>query len=252
MQVGGARSYVLGDDARFTSLAQERRARLSRRYRHGPDIDAAIVHAVQTAVGGMEVGTGAVVQVRAGAGTLARLIAVRLGLPVVAVDRNVTQVADAHGRGLAAIAAELHALPLRRATVRCVVADRALRRRIDVARGLVEIRRVLHADGALVAVVRSNTRDGHELDALMGVPRRPRADALDADAGAGILARHFAHVDQRALDYTLEFPDGQAAAAYVATLPGRRTLAARLAVIERALRLTYGVQMLVARGPHAG
>lgn len=239
------RSFVLAEDNHFTSLALEQRVRLQRRYRRGPDMEAAVVLAVSV------LAPQTVLEVGGGAGALASMIGERVDARVLAADTNAALAADARARGVGAVVAGVRALPFEQATLGCVVADRALRLQRDVDRGLPEIRRVLRADGALVAVARSNTRDGHELDALTGVDARVRADALNADNGWDLLSHHFHRVVQQILDYTLEFPHGQAAAGYVATLPGRAAQVSRIAGIERPIRLTYGMRLFVAEDPRA-
>ena len=243
MTPAGHRSFVLAADNHFTSLALEQQAWLRRRYRRGPDIEAAVLLAVSV------LAPPTVLEVGGGAGALASMIHRHLGVRTMAVDSNATLVADAHARGVGAVVADVRALPFADASLGCVVADRTLRRRSDVDRGLTEIRRVLRADGALVVVARSNTCDGHELDVLTGYDARPRTDALSAANGWDLLSRHFHRVDQQTLDYTLEFPDGQAAARYVATLPGRAAQVPRIAGVDRPIRLSYGARLFVAEAP---
>ena len=243
MTPAGHRSFVLAADNHFTSLALEQQAWLRRRYRRGPDIEAAMLLAVSV------LAPPTVLEVGGGAGALASMIHRHIGVQTMAVDSNATLVADAHARGVGAVVADVRALPFADASLGCVVADRTLRRRSDVDRGLTEIRRVLRADGALVVVARSNTCDGHELDVLTGYDARPRTDALSAANGWDLLSRHFHRVDQQTLDYTLEFPDGQAAARYVATLPGRAAQVPRIAGVDRPIRLSYGARLFVAEAP---
>ena len=237
------RTFVLAADSHFTSLALEQRSRARRRYRHGPDLQAAVVAAVAA------LAPRSVLEVGGGAGMLAAVIGRYLGVRVVAVDTNAALAADAHARGVRAVVAGVRALPFERAAVECVVADRALRLPRDVDRGLPEIRRVLRLDGALVAVAQSSARDGHELAALTGFDAPAPVDALSADHGADVLGRHFRHVDQQTLDYTLEFPDGRAAARYVATMPGRGAQASRIAAVDHPIRLAHGMRLFVAQGP---
>lgn len=237
------RSFVLAADNHFTSLAVEQRARLLRRYRRGPDMEAAVLLAVST------LAPRTLLEVGGGAGALASMIGQHVGARTLAVDRNAALVADARARGVDAVVADVRALPFDDATLACVVADRTLRRRRDVDHGLPEIHRVLDAGGALVVVVRSNTCDGHELDALTGFKPHARSDALNADNGRRVLSHYFSRIDQQTLDYTLEFPTGQAAAGYVATLPGRAAQVSRIADVDRPIRLTYGVRLLVAEHP---
>jgi SAM-dependent methyltransferase len=238
-------SYILSGDDHFTSLAHERRARIQRRYRYGPDVEAALLMAVAA------VGPRDVLEVGAGAGALAAQISKHVGARVVAADTNAALTADAHARGVHAVVADVGALPFYRATLGCVVADRVLYHGRDVVEGLREICRVLRSDGALVAVVRSGSRNGHELDALLHLERRGPADALNAENGRAVLSRHFRHIDEQNLDYVLDFPDGEAAAGYAATLPGRASLAHRIAEIEHSIQLTFGMTLFTAEEPLA-
>lgn len=237
-------SYVLSADSQFTSLAVEQRARLQRRYRHGPDIETALLAAIATVAG-----VGDVLEVGARAGALAERIGTRIGGRMLAADPNAMLAGDAHARGIRTVVADVRALPFGRATLGCVVADRALRRERAVTDGLPEISRVLTPRGALVAVARSNMRDGHELDALLGFENRPRTEAFNTENGGDLLIRHFHRVEQQGLDYVLQFPDGAAAASYVTTLPGRAALALRIASVEHEIRLTYGVRLFIAEEP---
>lgn len=237
------RSFALAEDNHFTSLAMAQQARLRRRYCHGADMEAAVVLAVST------LAPRTVLEIGGGAGALASMIRKHIDARVLTADTNATLVEDAYARGVSAVVADLRALPFRRATLGCVVADRALRLRRDVDHGLPEICRVLRPDGALVAVARSNTRDGHELDALTGLNAHLRTDALNADNGCDLLDRHFHRVEPQTLDYTLEFPHGQAAAGYVATLPGRAAQVSRIADVDHPIRLTYGMRLFVAQDP---
>jgi SAM-dependent methyltransferase len=238
-------SYVLSGDNHFTSLAHERRARIHRRYRCGPDVDAALLMAVAA------VEPRDVLEVGTDTGALAAQIRTHVGARVVAAGTNAALTADARARGVRAVLADVGALPFSRATLGCVVADRALYHGRDVASGLREIRRVLREDGALIAVVRSGARNGNELDELLDVDRRGRVDALNAENGHALLSGHFRRVDERNLDYVLDFPDGEAAAGYAVTLPGRAELAPRIAEIELPIQLTFGMTLFVAGGPRA-
>jgi SAM-dependent methyltransferase len=238
------RSYVLASDDHFTSLAVEMRSRLQRRYRHGPDIEAALLMAVT------EIGPRDVLAIDAGSGALAARIGRRIGAHVVATSANDALTGDAHARGVDVVVADVAALPFPVGALSCVVADRALQHERDVVDGLPEIRRVLREDGALLAVVRSNTCDGHELDELLDLDRRPRSDALSVENAHDVIGGHFQRVRQQVLDYTMEFPDGEAAAAYVATLPGRGAVAGRVARIPHPIQLTYGTALVIADQPH--
>ena len=238
-------SYVLSGDNHFTSLARERRARIHRRYRAGPDVEAALLNAV------VEVGQRDVLEVGTETGALVARIRTHVGARVVASGSSAALTADACARGVPAVLADVGALPFDEGTVGCVVADRALYHGHDVANGLREIRRVLRADGALIAVARSGARNGNELDELLDLDGRSRVDALNAENGQVVLSDHFQRVDERNLDYVLDFPDGKAAAAYAATLPGRTELAHRIAEIEHSIKLTFGMTMFVAEGPRA-
>jgi SAM-dependent methyltransferase len=243
MAIGFHRSFVLSSDNQFTSLALEQRTRLQRRYRHGPDVEAALLSAVAA------VSAGDVLEIGARGGVLAARINAHVPARVVAVDHNAMLMADAHARGICAVVADAGALPFGSATWTCVVANRSLYRDRAVLDGLPEIARVLTSRGALVAVARSNIRDGHELDVMLGLDSHPRNWALSAENGGDVLMRHFHRVEQQRLDYELEFPDGAAAASYISTLPGRASLASRIAAIEHEIRLTYGVSLFVAEEP---
>lgn len=236
------RPLVLAGDRHFTSLALERRLRLERRHRRGPDIDAAVLLAVSSARHDLVVEVG-------GSGALAGLMRTYISARVLAVDGDAALLADAHARGFDAVVADVRRLPLGDTSVDCVVADRVLRHRREVVDGLPEICRVLRDDGMLVAVARSNVHDGHELDDLLGVRLRARTDVLSAETGPELLAAHFRHVEAQTLDYVLEFPDGATAASYVSTLPGGQAHAAGVADISSVIRLAYGVRLFVATHP---
>ncbi|HSK92170.1 MAG TPA: methyltransferase domain-containing protein [Euzebyales bacterium] len=241
--MGYQRSYVLAGDNHFSSLAQEQRARLQRRHRHGPDIEAALLAAVA------QRHPGRLLQIGSGSGRLAARISRHIAGRVVAIDVNAALTADAHARGVLAVVAQVRALPFAAGAMDGVVADRALRHERDVAEGLGEICRVLRPDGTLLAVVRSNARDGHELEVALGIAARRHTDALSTENGEAVLRRWFRHVEHQSLDYVLAFPDGRAAARYLATLPGRADMARHIATMKGSITLTYGVSLLVATAP---
>jgi SAM-dependent methyltransferase len=156
---------------------------------------------------------GSVLEVGCGPGELSKRIAVELGAAVFAIDISPRMVELARGRGVDAQLGDVQELPFPDASFDCAVAAWMLYHVPDVDRALRELARVLRPGGHLVAV--TNYLDHlSELRAL--ATDRPNPEwAFSGDNGRGLLAAHFATIDEHDAAGTIRFPDREAVVSYL-------------------------------------
>ena len=164
-----------------------------------------------------------VLEVGCGPGRLAERLRVERGIRVTAVDTSERMVALARARGIDARLGDVHTLAFGDASFDVVIAAWMLYHVADLDHGLREIARVLRPGGALIATTNSEQHLG-EMWRLVGLDGYPLP--FNAENGAAILGRHFAHVDQQDVSGTVNFPDREAIRNYSRLLdqgtpPGR-------------------------------
>lgn len=177
-------------------------------YRHadGPDAREVALAAVA------EAKPDAVLEVGCGPGELSERIATDVGARVTALDISPRMVELARGRGVDARVGDVQELPFGDGEFDCAVAAWMLYHVPDVDRALAELARVLRPGGRLVAVTNSH-RHLQELYEVLGAERV--AYPFSAEDGAEHLRRHFARVERRDAYGWINFPDREAAQAYV-------------------------------------
>lgn len=175
------------------------------RYADGPDARQLAVEAV------LEVAPRRVLEVGCGPGEAAERIAAA-GAEVEALDVSARMVELTRARGISARVGDVQELPFEDESFDAALAGWMLYHVPDVDRGLAELARVLRPGGRLVAVT---NRRAHlqELRDLLGGVERP--DVFSDANGPKLLARHFAHVEERDAGGWIHFPDGAAVRAYV-------------------------------------
>ncbi len=136
-----------------------------------------------------------VLDVGAGTGEFALRVAAT-GASVIAVDS---------AAGLEAMVADAHCLPFADGAFDCVVANWMLYHVADRDRALAEMARVLGHEGRLVAATFSE-RNLEELWDALGNDT-PRAHGFTAENGAAQLQGRFAHVEERHVEWRIEFDD---------------------------------------------
>lgn len=154
-----------------------------------------------------------VLEVGCGPGELAGRIQRELGASVVALDISPRMVHLARERGVDARVGDAQDLPFPDTSFDCVVAAWMLYHVPDVSRALGEFARVLRPGGRLVAV--TNYLDHlQELRALTNDPTGFES-AFSGENGAALLASHFARVEEREANGTIEFPNRETVIAYL-------------------------------------
>jgi SAM-dependent methyltransferase len=155
-----------------------------------------------------------VLEVGCGPGRLAERLRDERGIRVTAVDTSERMVALARARGIDARLGDVQALAFGDASFDVVIAAWMLYHVADLDHGLREMARVLRPGGALIATTNSEQHLG-EMWRLVGLDGYPLP--FNAENGAAILGRHFAHVDQQDVSGTVNFPDREAIRNYVAS-----------------------------------
>lgn len=175
------------------------------RYADGPDARQLAVEAV------LEAAPRRVLEVGCGPGEAAEQVAAA-GPEVEALDVSERMVELTRARGVSARVGDVQQLPFEDESFDAALAGWMLYHVPDVDRGLAELARVLRPGGRLVAVT---NRRSHlqELRELLGAVERP--DVFSDANGPELLARHFAHVEERDAGGWIDFPDGDAVRAYV-------------------------------------
>jgi SAM-dependent methyltransferase len=168
---------------------------------------------------------GDVLEVGCGPGLLAERLRDERDISVIALDSSERMVALTRARGIDARLGDVQALAFADDSFDVVIAAWMLYHVTDLDHGLREIARVLRPGGTLIATTNSE-RHLAEMWMLVGLDGYPLP--FNAENGARILGRHFAHVDQQDISGTVNFPDREAIRRYVASSIKGRHLADRL------------------------
>jgi SAM-dependent methyltransferase len=144
-----------------------------------------------------------------GDGEIASIVA---GPNVICVDRSAAAVEAARSRGLEAHGAAMEELPFPDESFDVVMSNWTLYHLADLDRGLAEIARVLRPGGRFVGAY---NRDGHLEELWAAVRYEPPQASFDGEHGAGALRRHFASVERRDTDGTVEWPTREALQTYL-------------------------------------
>jgi len=197
------------DEVRREYASEERLlARASIYAGTGPDANDALIEAIA------EQGPGDVLEVGCGPGRLAARLRDERGISVTALDSSERMVELTRARGIDARLGDVQALPFADERFDLVIAAWMLYHVADLDRGLREVARVLRPGGALIATTNSEHHLA-EMWTLVGWDGYPLP--FNAENGAGILGRHFAHVDRRDISGTVNFPDREAIRNYIAS-----------------------------------
>jgi SAM-dependent methyltransferase len=154
-----------------------------------------------------------VLEAGCGPGELSQRLRGDLGASVLAIDRSPRMVELARGRGVAAHLGDVQDLPFPDASFDCAVAAWMLYHVPDVERALAELARVLRPRGHLIAVTNYLDHLG-ELRALARECPNPES-TFSGDNGRGLLARHFATIDEHDAGGTIRFPTRDAVVSYL-------------------------------------
>jgi SAM-dependent methyltransferase len=186
-----------------------------------------------------------VLEVGCGEGELAERIKTELGCEVVAVDQSERMVELTRARGVDAQVGDVQALAFDDAEFDCAVAAWMLYHVPDLDRALVELARVLGAQGRLVAATNS-LEHLLELHEALGVDRGH--SSFGGQNGEELLRRHFSRVERREAYGWIDFPTRGAAQDYVdATIVlGGLGPRGRLPVAEGPLRVRRAPVVFVA------
>jgi SAM-dependent methyltransferase len=204
----------------------------------GPDPYGAVFHAVA------ERAPTDVLEVGCGRGELAERMNAELAWRVVAIDQSERMVELTRARGVDAILGDVQDLPLPGESFDCAVAAWMLYHAADLDAALRELRRVVRADGALVAAT-SSERNLGELWQLVGEIGAP-ADGFTSENAEEALRSHFAHVERRDVLGTVTFLDRASAHSHMSASPTRGHLAELLPVFRGPLVCTRHVTVFVA------
>ncbi len=191
-----------------------------------------------------EVRPGRVLEVGCGRGELAERIATELGAEVTALDQSERMVELTRARGIHTLVGDVEELPFEDGSFDCAAAAWMLYHVSDVDRALAELARVLVPGGRLVAVT-NGERNLPELWSRFG-ERAGRVHAFSVENAASQLAGRFVRVEERKANGTVEFPDWEAANAYVSASVTRRDLAGKLPHFEGPLACSRIVSVFVA------
>jgi SAM-dependent methyltransferase len=197
----------------------------------GPDARDLVVEAVG------EVSPGRVLEVGCGWGELAARIAAELDAEVVAVDLSPRMVELAREQGIDARVADAQQLPFADGEFDCVTANWMLYHVPDLDRALGEMARVLRPGGRLVAAT-NGLRHLEELWSLVGRNRADEGVRFFAETAEPYLRRHFAHVERRDCESTLDFAGVDAVRGYIASSIAHKHLAAEVAPFDGPLTAT--------------
>jgi len=180
-------------------------------------------HAADAALDAVtEVAPKRVLDVGAGTGELALRVAAT-GAVVTAIDSAPAMVKRARAAGLDAVVADACAIPLPDDAFDCVVANWMLYHVPDRERAIDELARVLSPGGRLVAATFSE-RNLEELWNALG-DDMPRGHGFTAENGAAQLRRRFSRVEERSIEWPIEFADRDGLHAIVAATIRRSHLA---------------------------
>jgi SAM-dependent methyltransferase len=137
-----------------------------------------------------------------------------LSAHVIALDQSARMVELTAARGVEAIVGDVVNLPFDDERFSCAVAAWMLYHASDLDQALTELRRVLRADGRLVAAT-SSERNLAEVWQLVGEIGAP-GGGFTVERAEAALRRHFNQVEQRDVFGTVTFHDREAAYEYVA------------------------------------
>jgi SAM-dependent methyltransferase len=155
-------------------------------------------------------------------------------------------VALTRARGLAALQADIEALPFADGVFDCVLANRVLYHVRNLGEGLAQIARVLRPGGRLVAVTYS---DHHlaELNAPLGYALRP--SPFSAENGEALLQQAFDSVERRDFSGSVRFADTHALREFLGAYGefADVDLAARAGDVPMPFTATYRHCLFVAR-----
>jgi ubiquinone/menaquinone biosynthesis C-methylase UbiE len=185
-----------------------------------------------------------VLEVGCGMGEFAERVARELGADVVATDLSPRMVDLTRGRGIDARVADVQALPFEDGEFDCAVANWMLYHVPDLDRALGELRRVLAAEGTLVA---TTIGDEHMVDVWRLVGFRVPVREFSRETGEELLRRHFSRVERQDVDATLVFPDEAAVHRYVNSTVFAYAVPRPLPSVEGALRSRTRTTVFVAR-----
>jgi ubiquinone/menaquinone biosynthesis C-methylase UbiE len=169
-----------------------------------------------------EVAPKRVLDVGAGTGAFAARVAAG-GAWVTAIDSAPAMVERARAAGLGAVVADACAIPLPDGVFDCAVANWMLYHVADRDRAIAELARVLRPGGRLVAATFSERNLAELWDALGD--DTPRGHGFTAENGAEQLRRRFARVEERLVEWPIEFADRDALRAIVGATIRRSHLA---------------------------
>jgi SAM-dependent methyltransferase len=186
-----------------------------------------------------------VLEVGCGWGEFAARVRDEVGAEVVAVDFSPRMVELARERGVDAHVADVQALPFANGAFDCVAALWMLYHVPHLDRGLMEIARVLRADGRLVAAT-SSLAHLVEVWTLVGRDRAAEPVRFFAETGEAPLRRHFRRVERRDLRGEVLFPDVNAVRHYVGASVAHKHLAVRVPDFDGPLRATCANAVFVA------
>jgi SAM-dependent methyltransferase len=184
-----------------------------------------------------------VLEIGCGRGELAERMTKELAARVVALDQSERMVELTAARGVDSIVGDVQDLPFADGSFDCVVAAWMLYHASDVDLALREVRRVLRADGRLVAGT-SSERNFAELWELVGEIGAQSGD-FSAENGEAVLRRQFGDVERRDVRGTVTFADHETARDFIAASPTRPELAARLPRFDEPLICSRHVVVFV-------
>ena len=165
-----------------------------------------------------------VLEAGCGWGELAARLAGDLSIEVVAIDLSPRMVELARERGVDASVGDVQALPFADAEFDCVTANWMLYHVPNLDSALCEIARVLRPGGRLVAAT-NGLRHLEELWSLVGRNRADEPVRFFAETAGPYLRRHFARVDRRDFESTIDFQGAAAVRGYIASSVAHKHLA---------------------------
>jgi SAM-dependent methyltransferase len=179
-----------------------------------------------------EVQPATVVEVGCGEGELAQRMQRELAVQLVAIDQSARMVELTRARGVDARIGQVESLPFADGSFDVAVAAWMLYHVSDLDRAVAELARVLRPGGRLVAA--TNAEDHlQEMLELAGI------DGFEftfrAENGAGILGRHFAHVETRDASGTVVLHDAEQIRSYLRSSARLRDGANRILEVDEPL-----------------
>jgi SAM-dependent methyltransferase len=193
-----------------------------------------------------EVQPATVVEVGCGEGELAQRMQRELAVQLVAIDQSARMVELTRARGVDARIGQVESLPFADGSFDVAVAAWMLYHVSDLDRAVAELARVLRPGGRLVAA--TNAEDHlQEMLELAGI------DGFEftfrAENGAGILGRHFAHVETRDASGTVVLHDAEQIRSYLRSSARLRDGANRILEVDEPLVVRRRPVVFVAEKP---